>query len=485
MNSVRLACWIGLSLAVAGGIVAAIRFLPPAAAQDEGAKAPQPRLWRDATGQFQVEATFEALVGDQVRLRRRADGVSTLVPIDRLSPADQALVRSLASAPEPAGAAGTGPTTPGWARFLGPAGDATSAETGLITTFPADGPRERWRAPLGTGFSGLTVAGGRLYTQYGRDGREWVAGFDAASGKELWRFDAGPDFAEGRSFGPRATPCLDGGRLYAIGAHGHLACLDAATGAPVWELPFLETFGLRPHEEGHSPSPQIDGDRLILSGGDGVFALDKGSGRLLWRALSEKMGHSTPRFATLDGRRQLLALSLSHLVGLDPSDGGELWRVPQQGVNIATPVTGPGDGVFTAAAYGFGSQLTRVAGGRAATVYQNNCLATHTSTAVVHRGFLYGFHDRIGILRCVDFATGEEKWETRGPGKGNLILADGQLIILTEDGRLALAPASPEGYQASAEARLLSGTSYTAPTLVDGWLYLRSNEEMVCVSLKP
>lgn len=446
----------------------------------------EPRLWKDSTGQFQVEATFDGIAGDQVRLKR-ADGTVSQVPLARLSTADQAYVKNLAAVLAPAATSGTAATGGGWTRFLGPNGDGTSTETGLLTSFPGSGPEILWRAPLGSGFSGLTVGGGRVYTQYGRDGREWAACFDAKDGKELWKIENGADFSEGRSFGPRATPCLDGDRVFFVGGHGKLSCVDATQGKEIWGYNLLEKFSLRAHEEGLSPSPQIDGDRLIVVGGNSIFALNKSNGEQVWRALDEKMGHSTPRFATIDGKRQLLALSITNLVGLDPADGKELWRIAQNGVNVATPVVGPGDQVFTAAAYGFGSLLTKVSGGKAEQVYQNNCLATHTATAILHQGHLYGFHDRIGTVRCVDFATGEEKWETRGPGKGNMILAEGQIIILTEDGRLVLAPASPEGYNATAEVRVLegrSGISFTMPTLLDGKLYLRNSEEMVCVNLK-
>ena len=440
----------------------------------------QLRKWTDASGKYELEASLAGVAGGMVSLRK-ADGTVVAVEVARLSEADQRFLQSVAPGPvSPAGG-----RADGWVSWRGPNADGTSNETGLATTFPSDGPKELWRVPLGSGFSGLTVSGNRLYTLYGDGSREFVACFDADTGEEVWKVDSDVDFSQGRSFGPRATPCLDGEHLFSAGASGRLMCLKAADGGEIWSMNLYEKFGMRLHDEGLSPSPQIDGERLIVAGGNSVFALNKANGEVIWRALEEKINHSTPRFAALGGKRQLLVLSTENLVSLDPEDGGENWRAAQRGVNCATPVVGPDDHVFTAAAYGFGCQLLKVSGDSAEQVYQNNALATHHATALLHEGYLYGFHDRIGILRCVELATGEEKWETRGPGKGKMIMADGQMINLSENGTLALAPPSPDGYQPTAEAtNLLKGISYTAPTLVAGKLYLRSNEEMVCVDLR-
>ena len=433
------------------------------------------RRWKDASGRYEIEATLIAVDSGTVRLRKKG-GDEIEVKVGRLSQADQAFLASQAG--------GTANPASGWTSWRGPSADGTSGETGLASTFPDSGPSELWRVPLGSGFSGLTVRGDRLFTLYGDGSREYVACFNAETGEELWKFDSDPDFSEGRSFGPRATPCLDGEHLYAVGASGRIICLKARDGTEVWSMNLYEKFGMRRHDEGLSPSPQVDGAQLIVAGGNSIFALEKNSGEVIWRALEEKINHSTPRMAQLAGKRQLLALTTQNLVSLDPGDGAENWRIEQRGVNCATPVVA-GDQVFTAAAYGFGCQLVRVSGAGAKQVYKNNALACHHATPVFHEGHLYGFHDRIGILRCIKLETGEEIWETRGPGKGKMILADGQMIILSENGTLALAPASAQGYAPTAIAqKLLSGISYTAPTLVDGKLFLRSNEEMVCIKLK-
>ncbi|MDA1017367.1 MAG: PQQ-like beta-propeller repeat protein [Planctomycetota bacterium] len=373
-----------------------------------------------------------------------------------------------------------------WPCWRGSHGDGTSREANLIRSFPDDGPKILWRKPLGTGFSGLSISRDRLFTMFGDGDREYAAGFDTRDGSELWKIDIDKDFAQGRSFGPRATPYVDGDLVYFVGASGRVLCLTTATGKEQWSLNVYDKFEMHrfTHEEGLSPSPLVDGTALIVQAGISVFAFNKSNGELIWRSLEERMNHSTPTLARIDGKRQLVVLTGANLVGLSPTDGGEQWRQPQQGVNCASAVIGPDSKVFTAAAYGFGSQLTQVVDGTARQVYKSNTLATHHATAILQQGHLYGFHDRPGIFKCVAFATGEEKWVSRAAGKGTLIVADNQIILLEESGKLLLAPVSLDGFEPTAQARLLKGTCYTAPSLANGHLYLRSNEEMVCIDLK-
>ena len=373
-----------------------------------------------------------------------------------------------------------------WPIWRGPQGTGISSETGLLHSFPDSGPPILWRAKLGTGYSGIAVADGRAFTLYGAGGREYVACFDVNSGQELWKVDSDSDFAEGRSPGPRAMPCVDGDRVYTVGASGHMLCLDANSGNEIWTIDLTKDFGMRLHEEGLSPSPLIDGEKLIIVAGTrgaSVLALNKMDGKVIWKSLGEPVNHATPSLVNIDGRRQLLVLTAQNLVGLSPEDGSELWRFPQQAVNIATPVAGPDNQVFIGASYGFGCQLVKVRGGKAEQVYKNNNMASHHATPVLYDGYLYGFHDRVGLFKCIDFASGEEQWVSREAGKGNIMIADGQIILLNEEGTLMLAPVSPQEFAPTASVQLLKGTCYTAPTLADGKLFLRSDQEMVCIDL--
>ena len=372
----------------------------------------------------------------------------------------------------------------GWPKWRGPQGNNHSDEKGLIKRFPDGGPKIVWRQELGSGFSGLSIAEDHLYTLFGRGGREYVACFNADTGAEKWKIDLDEDFSQGRSFGPRATPCVDGNRVYAAGASGEFCCLNTQDGKEIWSFNLYEKFGMPTHEEGLSCSPLIDGQKVLMATGNSAFAFDKSNGKLIWRSLQEKMNHSTPAIAKLDGKQQMIVLTAGNLVGLNPEDGKEHWRFPQRGVNCVTPVVGPGNQVFTGAAYGFGCQLVKVANDSPSQVYKNSALSTHHATAMLYQRHLYGFHDRPGIFKCVEFATGDEKWVSRSPGKGKLIIADEQLIIVSEHGELILAKPTPEGYHQTAKAKVVSGTCFTAPSLVKGKLYVRSDNEMVCIDLK-
>ena len=373
-----------------------------------------------------------------------------------------------------------------WATWLGPDGTGISREQGLISTFPDDGPKILWRAKLGTGYSGIAVSRGRAFTLFGHEGREYAVCFDDAEGERIWRVDLDADFEEGRSPGPRSMPTVDGDRVYVLGASGQLQCLAVATGKTIWKLNVVEKLGVRKHEEGFSPTPLIDGKQLIVSLGKSVFSLDKMSGESRWKALEEPMNHATPIIREIDGQRQLIVLTGSNLVGLSPANGKEIWRYPQQGVNIATPVVGLEGKIFAGAAYGFGGQLIQVKGGKAEQVYKHSVLAPHTATPILLDGYLYGFDDRNGIFKCVEFATGKEVWNTRGTVKGNLIVADGRMVLINEEGELILAPATPAGFKPTARARIFrGGLCYTAPSLANGRLYVRSDQELVCVQMRP
>jgi outer membrane protein assembly factor BamB len=370
-----------------------------------------------------------------------------------------------------------------WASWGGPNSNGISDETGLIRRFPDNGPKIVWRATLGTGFSGISVADGRAFTQFGEGGRAKAVCFDAATGDELWEIEVGEDLSEGRSLGPRSTPCVDDNRVYIVGALGELLCLEAASGKEVWSMNLYEKFGMKQHEEGLSPTPLVDGKKLIVMAGKHVIALDKMSGKEIWKALEEKMQHCSPRLATINGRKQLLALSGHSLVGLSPEDGEVIWR-HEKGGHCTTPVVGPDNQIFIGKAYGGGNWVVQVDGDTTRQVYKGNTLATHHATAVYYEGHLYGFHDRPGIFKCIDFATGEEKWVTRSSGKGKLIIADGQIILVSEYGDLMLAPVSSDGFEPTAKARVVKGTCFTAPTLAGGKLYVRSDKEMVCIEMK-
>jgi outer membrane protein assembly factor BamB len=420
---------------------------------------------------------------------------------------DPERVEKLATAelpPTSAGGAGGGD----WPQWRGPNRDGLSPETGLLTAWPPEGPRVIWRKPIGRGFSSLAVAGGRLYTMSEEAGSEQagpsapaphseaVVCLDAGTGNEVWRFRYPNRFDERFGSGPRSTPAVDGGYVYAVGPTGIFHCLRADTGVKVWRHDLREEFHGRPVQYGVAFSPLVEGRLVyVLPGGpDGnaVAAFDKRTGALVWKALDDPAGYSSPVALTAAGVRQVLFLTNTELVSLSPERGEVYWRYPWQtdgGFNIATPVAF-GNYVFLSSAYNKGCVLLEVtaqADGslQAGRVYEHNRMRNYFASSVRLGDYLYGFD--MTDLVCMDVRTGRVVWRQKGSrtfGKGTLLIADGHLLILCEDGTLILAEATPAGYRPKATYRVFPNKCWTVPVLSRGQLYVRDESEVLCLDLR-
>jgi outer membrane protein assembly factor BamB len=404
------------------------------------------------------------------------------------------------------------PSTPtcsnDWPQWRGPNRDGVSPESGLLTNWPPEGPRVLWRKPLDGGFSSLAVAEGRLYTMVqeapldradAADSspiHEAVVCWDAATGDELWRFRYPNQYDERFGAGPRSTPAVDDGHVYTVGPTGIFHCLRADTGTLVWRHDLLQEFGGSQPRYGMAFSPLVEGDLVYTmpGGPDGgaVAAFDKHDGRLVWKALSDPVGYSSPIAATLAGVRQVLFLTNTALVSLSPRDGRVLWRHPwetKDGFNIATPIVF-GDYVFVSSAYGKGCTLLEVSAAadgspRAAVVYEHNRMRNYFASSVLYEGHVYGFDNT--SLACMDVRSGKIVWreaDERKYKKGSFLIADGHLIVLGEYGRLALAAATPEGYCEKASFTVSRHKCWTVPVLAGGRLYVRDQSSLVCLDLK-
>jgi outer membrane protein assembly factor BamB len=380
-----------------------------------------------------------------------------------------------------------------WLHYRGPAQNGVSPEKGWSAQLPAGGPRVLWKASLGKGTSSVTTSGDRAFTMGFADGKDVVYCLDAKSGKALWRFDypseLAPQMFEG---GPRSTPTLDGSRVYVLGQEGQLFCLDAASGRKVWEKHFVKDFGGRRPEWGFSGSPLVSGNLLLCDVGassGSTVALDKTSGKVVWKNGGDMPGYASPVVATLGGKATVIVFKADHLVGHDLKDGSELWRAPWKtdyDVNAATPLVLEGDRIFISSGYNAGCALIQVSGGKATELWRNKKLRAHVNTPVPVGGHLYGIDGNTGggNLVCLDVASGEQKWVEKSVKGGALIAADGKLIVLTERGELVIAEASPAGFKALSRAPVLKKRCWAQPTLDAGRLYLRDNEgEIVCLDL--
>ena len=375
-----------------------------------------------------------------------------------------------------------------WNQWRGPARDGLSTETDLLAEWPENGPELLFEASgLGSGYSSFAFSGERMFTQGQKNGKQFLIALDSESGTILWETEHGSTYSNNRGSGPRGTPVLDGDRVYALGGDGSLVCALQADGKIIWQIDLLKRFGGRNTSWGLSESPLIDGDRLIVNAGGpgaGVVALNKATGKALWRSQDDEAGYSSAVPAEVGGIRHYVLLTGEGAVGLRAEDGELLWRygrVSNSTANVATPIV-RGDRVFVSSDYGTGGallQLKASGGGVVAEeVYFTREMRNHYSSSVLIGDTLYGFSSR--ILTAMQFATGEVLWQDRSVGKGQVIFADGRLYLLGEDGVVGMAEATPEAYREISRFEIgrEDFPTWTLPVIHDGRLWLRDQDTL-------
>jgi outer membrane protein assembly factor BamB len=384
-----------------------------------------------------------------------------------------------------------------WPQFLGPQRNGVSADTGLLATWPAEGPPQLWQKEVGSGYSGPVIVGKRLLLFHRVDDSEVLDCLSAADGKPFWHAVYQTNYTDdyGKGDGPRSTPLVAGDRVYTLGAGGRLHCWDLDSGKVVWERDLNEAYRVRKNFFGVGTSPLREGDLLLVNVGGkeaGIVAFAAATGKEVWKATDHEASYSSPVAATIDGVRHVFFFTREGLVALDPRTGAvrftKRWRARfAASVNAATPLV-VGDQLFLSASYNTGAVLLQVGKDSAEEVWKSDeVLSNHYTTSVAHQGFLYGFDGRQeqgARLRCVEFKTGKVRWTKEGFGCGSMLLADGRLIILTEDGDLVLVAATPNAYQELARARVLTAPSRAPIALADGRLFARDDKRLMCWNLK-
>jgi outer membrane protein assembly factor BamB len=405
----------------------------------------------------------------------------------RESPVKEYFLRARAFDPVANGA----PLATDWPQFRGLRRDGISGETGLLKSWPAEGPKVLWKAPAGEGYSHMAVSRERLFTLYGAGSNDVAVAYDAATGRPAWITLLGPKFInESGGNGPRSTPTVDGDMVYILTPAGRLDALNAADGKKVWERDLIREFGVLLPGFGYATSPLVEGGLLLVdvggASGKSIAAFDKKTGATVWAAQSEGAGYSAPIAVTVGGVRQVIFLTSQALLSVSPKDGGLLWRVPwvpESGVNASTPVFVAPDKIFVSTDDRTGAALfqIKVADGKvsAGEVWKTRKMKNDFSSSVLHDGYIYGFDN--SVLKAIDVTTGAEAWKQSGFGGGSLIVADGQLVILSKGCKLVLVEATPAAYREKGGAQLLTGRCFTAPTLANGKLYLRNEEELLAL----
>jgi outer membrane protein assembly factor BamB len=381
-----------------------------------------------------------------------------------------------------------------WPHWRGPDYNGISKETGWVATWPEAGPKVLWEASIGTGFSSMSVSNGRVYTMGNIDGSDIVYCFNAATGDEIWKKSyLCPLFANLHEGGPCSTPTVDGGAVYTFSKKGDIIRFEAATGQIVWQKNLQEELGLKPPMWHFSSSPFIAGDLVILNAGLRGVALNKADGSVKWQSGAGPGAYSTAVPFQLGDKDCVVMFVAKEAVAIETATGKVLWSIPwktQADINAADAIIS-GDKIFISSGYNVGCALFKIGTGEPEEIYRNMNMSNQLNSSVLWEGHLYGFDGMIGMkgpgrgkLTCMNFETSEVKWSQEGMGTGSLMLADGRLIILSEDGKLVIAEASPEGYKELSSAQILTYKCWTVPVLANGRIYARNTEgRLVCVDV--
>jgi len=413
-----------------------------------------------------------------------------------------------------------------WPQWLGPQRDSVYREEGIVERFPEDGLKVKWRTPVGWGYAGPAVAGGRVYLMdyqltSGRitnnagavdrlEGKERVLCLDAQTGELLWKHEYDRPYAISFGGGPRVTPTVDGDMVFALGAEGNLWCLDARSGKLLWSKDFAKDYGAKTPMWGVAAHPLVDGDVLycLVGGEKGVaLALDKRTGKELWWALSAKeQGYCPPTMIDTGAGKQLLIWHPQSLNSLDPATGRLHWSVPlapAYGMSIATPrmsgtylfATGIGTQAVLLKLHASKPAVSEVWRGQAKTA-----VYCATSTPFINGDTIYGC-DESGALVAVRLADGNRLWQTTEPTLGKaargrygtafIVKHKNRFFLFSETGDLILARLSPEGYQELSRFHVLEPTNscfgrpvvWSHPAFAQRCCFARNDKEIVCVDL--
>jgi outer membrane protein assembly factor BamB len=397
-----------------------------------------------------------------------------------------------------------------WPQWRGPNRDGVWAESGLLESFPGEGLKVRWRSPVGFGWASPVVSQGRVFVTdvklETRTAQERVHCFDEATGKSLWTYACDADypdwaFVPGQCPSPSATPLVEKGKLYALGANGHVHCLETLTGTLLWEQRLDKEFAIQVLS--CRPSPLIEGDLLILftggKPGGCVIALEKNSGKIVWKALDESVSNSSPIVIAAGGKRQLIVWTGESVTSLVPATGEVNWRerlVTSNNDSIATPVSEKNSLLVSGVMFDLGVDEARASIVWPKSRAVSRRVLSNTSTPLLKGEHLYSAKSS-GELACLDARTGEQVWETDKvtglkSGASIHLTRNGNAVwLFTDEGNLIRALLTPEGYQELSRAHLLEPTSpfsgrmfaWVPPVYANRHVFARNDKELICASL--
>lgn len=389
-----------------------------------------------------------------------------------------------------------------WAQFLGPSRNGQSAETELISSFPADGPKILWKTSLGVSMSGMAIQGEQLFTLFQDDATQFAVCLKTSDGSEVWKTELAPLYENGMGNGPRATPSVSAGKVVVYTGEGILVALDEMSGKKQWSVDVPKSLDAKPSEYGMSCSPLIAECLVIVHAGASsaaVAAFDLETGKLAWKSGSDNAGYSSPVLMKLAGANQVVSLTASGAIGIDPKNGTPLWSFDfptEYDCNTANPVQLSVDELLLSAGENHGSVILKIEPDgktfRAEEVWssfgKDSQLRAEWQTPVVIDGHLYGLDNSgsagpITNLVCIRLKDHKTVWQKNRFGKSNLIAADGKLFLTTMEGEVVIVEASPAAFKELARATVME-TTRQAPALSGGRLFVRDDKDVICLDVR-
>ena len=394
----------------------------------------------------------------------------------------------------PAGPAATKAGIRDVPQFYGPNRDGMIAGAHLARDWRTNEPRLLWHQPIGAGWSAFSVAGQHAYTQEQSGENELTTCYDLLTGKLLWAHTNTAHFSQWQGGdGPRATPAIDQGHLYAMGATGLLDCLEAGTGRTIWSRDVLKENDLPNLIWGISCSPLLTPASVVVTGGftnrATVLAYRRDTGALLWKTGSDKSSYASPSLATLAGKAVILSVNAASLTVHDVNTGEILLDYPwptDKWPKASQPAVLPDDRVFISAGYGVGCVMLQIKAGSdgkltATELWKNKAMKTQFNSVAFQKGYIYGLDD--GLLACVDAASGRRQWKDGRYGSGQTLLVDDLILIQSESGEVVLAEAKPESFAERGRIPALGSKTWNHPALAGRYLLIRNDREAACYEL--
>jgi outer membrane protein assembly factor BamB len=386
----------------------------------------------------------------------------------------------------------------GWPQILGPNRNGVAMDERIVDSLPAKGPPVLWEVKVGEGYAGVAVADGHAVVFHRLGNAEVVEGLEPTTGHRILKKEFPATYSGGinSDHGPRCVPLIHQGSVYLFGAAGDLHAVELKSGNVRWSRALNRDY--QPPESffGVGSTPIVEGDKLLANVGgkkhSGIVAVALADGKTVWQATDEHASYSSPTAVTIDGIRHVIFVTRLSALSIDPDTGKVRWQFrfgsPGPTVNAATPQVVSGN-LFLSASYGIGAVCRKIGKTSADTVWENNStMSSQFSTSVPHEGYLYGVDGRQdmgpGKFRCFDPQTGQVQWTKDGFPIANLIVADGKLVIVTDDGQLILASASSKEYRELGRARLSRSITRALPALSNGLLYVRDAASVKCIDLR-